>query len=428
MKAIKNLRRAVSLMLALVLLLTMFPVQGTAEEIATPSDLPTAEETVQEEVEEDTATLDAEMLPDSTAPPEEATDNSDETPVADAGEETSPAEDVAEDTPTVPVEDADTLPSDDAPADSETDAESSAEDAIPNPPTAEEQDTAEQPLSLKDAIAANGFAYVPNLRETKVYNNPELTSDAHIFTLTRMELVLLATDYLDNGSVEVWFLVSADAAMHGYVSAKDLAENAPTAAELADLTYLVFCKEFTTSVGVKSLYLAYGDFVEAEEPTDGETEPDVPADENAETTTPAENPSEEQPADENAAPENAEAAEAVTDEDAAEELPDDYIDPSELPEPDPVAVGEYVIVTTQTRVFSDVDVTADYDYIGDLYQGYFVEEATVRVEAAGEDCCGRWWYEVTYLYGDTYQDRQAKDHRPGQVQDRRTEKGGSRRV
>ncbi len=376
MKAIKNLRRAASLMLALVLLLTMFPVQGTAEEIASPSDLPTAEETVQEEGAEDTATSDAELLPDSTAPPEET---SDETPVADAGEETSPAEDAAEDTPNDSV--------DDSPVESAPDADLPAD---------------EQPVSLKDAIAANGFAYVPNLRNTKVYNSPELTEDTHIFTLTRMELVLLATDYLDNGSVEVWFLVSASAAMHGYVSAADLAEYAPTAEELADLTYLVFCKDFTTSVGVKPLYLVYGDFVGGEEPTHGETEPDVPADENAKTQAPAENPSEEQPADENAAQEDAEATEPVTDADAAEALPDDYIDPSELPEPDPVEVGSYVTVTTQTRVFSDVDVTAGYDYIGDLYQGYFVKEATVRVEAAGEDCCGRWWYEVTYLYGDTY--------------------------
>ncbi len=378
MKAIKNLRRAASLMLALVLLLTMFPVQGTAEKVATPSDLPTAEETVQEEVAEDMITPDTELLPDSNAPPEETAENSSETPTDDSAEET-PAEDAAEGTPTDSVEDADT------------------------DTTADTQDETEQPVSLKDAIAANGFAYVPNIRNAKVYNSPDLTSDAHIFTLTRMELALLATDYLDNGAVEVWFLISADAAMHGYVSAKDLAEKAPTAAELDDLTYLVFCKDFATSVGSKPLYLVYGDFVEVEEPTHGETEPDVPADENsAETQAPAENPSEEQPADENPAPEDAEVTEPVTDADAAEEVPDDYIDPSELPEPDPVEVGSYVTVTTQTRVFSDVDETAGYDYIGDLYQGYFVKEATVRVEAAGEDCCGRWWYEVTYLYGDTY--------------------------
>ena len=56
-------------------------------------------------------------------------------------------------------------------------------------------------------------------------------------------------------------------------------------------------------------------------------------------------------------------------------------------------------VTENTRVFSDVDETAD-EADGELYDGSFVRTANVRVEEVRQDGMGRTWLLVRYLYGE----------------------------
>ena len=72
------------------------------------------------------------------------------------------------------------------------------------------------------------------------------------------------------------------------------------------------------------------------------------------------------------------------------------LEESELP---PVQAGDFVRVTPNTRVYLEIDETAgDYDD-GELYDGNFVNEASVYVEQVRQDAQGRTWLLVRYLYG-----------------------------
>ena len=66
----------------------------------------------------------------------------------------------------------------------------------------------------------------------------------------------------------------------------------------------------------------------------------------------------------------------------------------ELP-PAPVlaAPGDYISVTTATRVLSEIDEYAAEDTYCDAYLGYFVNNATVQVLSTATDGQGNGWYE-----------------------------------
>lgn len=67
------------------------------------------------------------------------------------------------------------------------------------------------------------------------------------------------------------------------------------------------------------------------------------------------------------------------------------------PAPLPAQAGDFVSVTTSTRVFLGVD-----DTLGALALGVFVRDAVVQVDAVAQDAESRAWYRVRYLYGDDY--------------------------
>ena len=67
------------------------------------------------------------------------------------------------------------------------------------------------------------------------------------------------------------------------------------------------------------------------------------------------------------------------------------------PAPLPAQAGDFVSVTTSTRVFLGVD-----DTLGALALGVFVKDAVVQVDVVEQDIVGRSWYRVRYLYGDDY--------------------------
>ena len=67
------------------------------------------------------------------------------------------------------------------------------------------------------------------------------------------------------------------------------------------------------------------------------------------------------------------------------------------PAPLPAQAGDFVSVTTSTRVFLGVDATLEA-----LALGVFVKDAVVQVNVVEQDIVGRAWYRVRYLYGDDY--------------------------
>ena len=67
------------------------------------------------------------------------------------------------------------------------------------------------------------------------------------------------------------------------------------------------------------------------------------------------------------------------------------------PAPLPAQAGDFVSVTTGTRVFLGVD-----DTLGALALGAFVKDAVVQVDIVEQDAESRVWYRVRYLYGDDY--------------------------
>ena len=93
-------------------------------------------------------------------------------------------------------------------------------------------------------------------------------------------------------------------------------------------------------------------------------------------------------------------SEIETPEGTAEPTPQVTEEPLPTPEPEAAyQAGMFVLVTENTRVFSDVDETAD-EADGELYDGSFVRTANVRVEEVRQDGMGRTWLLVRYLYGE----------------------------
>lgn len=430
-------KRALAFVLALLMLMTMLPTAAFAEEL--PSDVATSTDVAADPI----ASQENEPVSEEpTAPDEEA-----EQPAA---EDSTAADDLAvseEDAPAIESEDIDSTEIPDDTPDESTDSDAAEE-------TTDAADT-ELPvaLTLQETIEANGFAYVQAVRPTMVYNTPERSEDGHIYTLTDTDDVLLATEH--NGStIKVWYYVGADAAMRGYVDANDLTDTCLSADEVVALTNGIDCREYSTDAGYMTLYLADGEFNLIEEPTTedtpaeepepdpenetmteeetgNESEADDPAvdgageDENAADNAPQE-PTDDVGSDEEAAadPEATEGEqlpedELLTGED--ETLPDsetdsddaDLVEDETLPDSSeevlpPALIGDYLQVTTDTRVFSEIDDTATDDYFGDLYLGVFARDAIVRVEEVHQDSAGRSWYLVTFLYGDDFADGRMK--------------------
>ncbi len=135
-----------------------------------------------------------------------------------------------------------------------------------------------------------------------------------------------------------------------------------------------------------------------EEPTSEPTE--VPVEEPAEepTSEPVEEPTEE-PVEEPAEEPVEEPTEEPEEEPAEEE-------PEDLP---PHQAGDFVQVTKDTWVFTDMDKTEEANRIkSDLFVGVFVRDAVVQIEDVLRDANGDYWYKVRYLYGDTFKDGSLK--------------------
>ena len=81
-------------------------------------------------------------------------------------------------------------------------------------------------------------------------------------------------------------------------------------------------------------------------------------------------------------------------------------EPEELP---PHQAGDFVQVTKDTWVFTDMDKSEEASRIkSDLFAGVFVRDAVVQIKEVLRDDNGDYWYKVQYLYGDVFKDGSLK--------------------
>ena len=347
MKLKSKLKRFASLVLSAALALTCIPLCAAAEEAATPSDI-TGTEVIVLPAEEP-------ALP----PVEEAPDES------------------ASDVPDEPSHDE---------IRHNSEEESSSDDRHP----------------LQAAIEERVYVYVRTVRAVSVYASAE-SQERIVYAAADDASILLATAFFSgHQAVQVCFLDAEQQTICGFVPAASLDTRYLTDADVSGIADVPSC-DGMTAVGQKRLFVVNG------------SRPEEASDEEE---TPADAPSQDAPhqesnlpeADESGAseqPDGAESPDASEQPDAAES-PDASVHPeiSSAEEIDetvpPVNPGDFVSVSTDTRVFSAVDEDASETYFSSEYQGNFVKAAAVQVVSVAEDASGTAWYQVRFLYGDSF--------------------------
>ena len=206
------------------------------------------------------------------------------------------------------------------------------------------------PLPIQTAILEQGHVYAATVRQTYVYSNPAMTEDDLLYTPMAEIVWVLATEFVEPDSVKIWFLNDAGEVVCGYVQAGDLDTHVLLDEEIAQIQDIP-TGEGMTDIGMKTLFIVSG----AQPAEDAESEP---AETQEDTVSDAQQPVTETPNDDaELQPEQDEPC------DAAKPLPDSGM--AELLPPDEnadelalAAPGEYVSVTTDTRVFDGIDAHA----------------------------------------------------------------------
>lgn len=399
MKHIKTkIMKALAFVLSMTFLLAFPPVSMYAEPLpATPTDAEYPPETI---IEQAPPSLD-----------EEAADDTEDVPDAFPAEEPPALEEL-------PAENADAPETDDAP-----DEPPAVEDDWQEP-AAEEPQEEPSPYPIRCEIAAQAYVYLLLDEALLLYGSPELT--APIFTAASGS-VILTTDFFeqaDDAILTVHFLADSGKVVTAYAAESSVSAAIVADSELFALADGLDYMPILVNDRQLNVFFADGEWPASEPPVEIPVE--VPAQQPAEvpselpteasagqpTDTPEDVP-EELPEQEN--PEPAPDAEIpekkpdsldeppVTDApsgDAPEQEPSDEAaeDDFQNEQPD-VQLGNFAIVTSDTRVFSAVDETEE-----DAYLGVFVCDAIVQVDAIEQDSQGRSWYEVCYIYGDDYAD------------------------
>lgn len=382
MKLKEKMKRFAAAVLSMTMALTCMSLCALAEEIATPAE-PSATEVIVLPVEdssEDSAAQEAPPETDTETPPMEAHEPS--VPENAADEQIQP--------------DAETEPAEnfDEPVDSR------------------------HPLQI--ALEEHGFVYVPAARKAQVYAEAALTGEL-IYITSGDVFLLLAVDFTEYGTAEVWFLDEARNTVHGFVALDDLDSQYLTAQEAADIDDFP-AEEVMTAIGRMRLFVVNGSRPAAE-PDSADSVPPM----EAEDETPAlDVPLEDEPhhedepsdADMVLSDEQPELPEPPADADEAEvpPLPEGTEMPSESDLPDvteePIAEtpvvpkhanpGDYIGVTEETHVFSEMDGSASEEEYSEMYLGSFVQSATVQVLSVEMDEESHIWYQVRFLYGDAF--------------------------
>ena len=303
---------------------TEAPALPTQEPMPEPTEAPPAEETAQEvEPTEAPALPTQEPMPEPTeAPPETALP-------------TQPPAQAPTEAPQSPTEEPTSVPEAEAPS--------------PAPETVPAQTGETLPLSLQDAMAQRGYAYVL-AAAIPLYAAQDLAEPA--YCMAQETAVLLVHRLVPERFAEVWLLNESYELITAYTAVDALPEAALSDQEVAALAG----ERPSALTADERLVFVVPGYVPAQEP--------VPEPGAAETVTPSAEP---------------EAAETTS-----------------------VQPGAFVQVSTQTNVYTDIDSSGmDAD---SLWAGCFTQDATVQVEETLQDALGRWWYRVRYLYGDDFDD------------------------
>lgn len=382
MKLKEKMKRFAAAVLSMTMVLTCMPLCALAEEIATPAE-PSATEVI---------VLPVEDSPEDSAAQEAPPETDTETPPMEAHEPSVPED--AADEPIQPDAEAEPAENFDEPADSR------------------------HPLQI--ALEEHSFVYVPAARKAKVYAEAALTGEL-VYITSGDVFLLLAVDFTEYGTAEVWFLDEARNTVHGFVALDDLDSQYLTAQEAADIDDFP-AEEVMTAIGRMRLFVVNGSRPAAE-PDSADSVPPM----EAEDETPAlDVPLEDEPhhedepsdADMVLSDEQPELPEPPADADEAEvpPLPEGTEMPSESDLPDvteePIAEtpvvpkhanpGDYIGVTEETHVFSEMDGSASEEEYSEMYLGSFVQSATVQVLSVEMDEESHIWYQVRFLYGDAF--------------------------
>ena len=303
---------------------TEAPALPTQEPMPEPTEAPPAEETAQEVKPTEAPALPTqEPMPEPTeAPPETALP-------------TQPPAQAPTEAPQPPTEEPTSVPEAEAPS--------------PAPETVPAQTGEPLPLSLQDAMAQRGYAYVL-AAAIPLYAAQDLAEPA--YCMAQETAVLLVHRLVPERFAEVWLLNESYELITAYTAVDALPEAALSDQEVAALAG----ERPSALTADERLVFVVPGYVPAQEP--------VPEPGAAETVTPSAEP---------------EAAETTS-----------------------VQPGAFVQVSTQTNVYTDIDSSGmDAD---SLWAGCFTQDATVQVEETLQDALGRWWYRVRYLYGDDFAD------------------------
>ena len=451
------LTRVLALVLSVVLVLTGMPMAVFAEEIATPTELEQPEETTTatEDVVEEVPVTEEEQPAEEEAPAEgEAPVLDDSQLPADVVDELVPSDDPVEEAPEdlpaddgeqeqlpdqeeFPEENADEIP----PVEDEIIVEDEPTDDMPEEEelyfedeiATEPEEITEDEHPVKVMLEASGYAYVMTDDAVSAYADSAL-QEYMCSIAPGSALLVTAFIELDAMDVlEVQFM--ADACELAYVDAADLPEAVLTDDDLAVLYQTAPFALILLDGMEAAVFAATVEYpIEDEQPV--EVVPPVedipveqPTEEDAVVEAPIEDPIEQLPEEsgdelpeEDPLPVEDEElpGEVVVDPegeillpedgellpDASEEMTEDEQEPA-----DEVWVaqeGDFVLVSPETRAFLSVDDTAAEDYEGDLAIGFFVNDAAVQVETVEQDSLDRWWYRITFMYGDDHADGSLK--------------------
>ena len=327
------------------------------QEAAIPAEeTPESQETVQEpaatpaeDAAQEVKPTEAPALPTQEPRPEPT----EAPPAEEAAQEVEPTE-----APALPTEEPMPEPTEAPPAETalptQEPTQPPAQAPTEAPPASTEEpaptDVVPLPLSLPDAMAQHGYAHVL-VAAVPLYAAQDLAEPA--YCMAQETAVLLVRRFVpEEGFAEVWLLDANYELIAAYTAVDALPE-----AALSDQEVDALASERPSALTSDDcLVFVVPGYAPAQEPV---AEPGM-----AEETTSAPEP------ETTAAP--------------------------------PAQPGAFVQVSTQTNVYTDIDLSGmDMD---SLWAGCFTRDATVQVEETLQDALGRWWYRVRYLYGDDFAD------------------------
>ena len=391
----RKIKRLAALVLAMSMALGCMPV-GAWAEATTPTDLPPIIATDGEAIPEPTLPSDeqeAEKADDASASEDS------EVPDESHGDSEPAADDPASEQGESADDNTDGAPDDNPQGDD-------AQDALPDEPvdvseedednTPEEETEPDNRLPIQAALDEHGHVYVATVHKASVYSDAAMTEESLVYTTTEDVFLVLATEFVAPASVKVWFLSEMGEVICGYARADDMDSSYLLDEDIPQISFFP-AGEGMTDIGLMPLFIVSG-----EQPTQGA---DTAPAETQEGPVPDEQQPDTETPDDTAGlqPEQGELG------DAAEQLPitdmEEILPPEEAPDaPVLAAPGDYVSVTTDTRVLEYVNEYAIEDYYCDGYLGQFVSDATVQVLSVTTDELGNGWYEVRFLYGDDFAD------------------------